>query len=393
MKELLQNFFYSFNLRVTKRLEIYKLYKRDVFKSNYKNKVLLSYITEPFTLGINYSHTGLRECYAAAEVFHNLGYCVDVVYHSLTRKIDYSQYEIIYGMGSVLERSFYLQESSAPLRIFYATGCNPIYSDVITRLRARDFYIKHKRLLLESVRIVQLSQHAQILLSDAVIVLGNEFVLKTYTNYDPKGVERYLRLNVFFNDSYDIDLEKKDFTTAKKNFLWFGSGGLLHKGLDILLDIFSQRNDVYLHICGARESEKGFFNYYKHLLSNSNNIIDHGFVKMESEYFKKLMDTCGYTVFPSVSEGGAAALLNTMANGGLVPIISKSSGLDMEDFGWVIDKIDIDIFNNAINQALLLDNEELKEKAIRVKAHIRHNYTYENYKQSLGNIIQKILKM
>jgi glycosyltransferase involved in cell wall biosynthesis len=105
------------------------------------------------------------------------------------------------------------------------------------------------------------------------------------------------------------------------------------------------------------------------------------------------MDTCGYIVSPSVSEGGAAALLNTMANGGLVPIISKSSGLDMEDFGWVIDKIDIDIFNNAITQALLLDNKELKEKAIRVKAHIRQNYTYEIYKQNLSNIIQKILKV
>src|ERR1017187_3520031 len=99
MKELLQNFFYSFNLRITKSLEIYKLYKRDVFKSNYKDKVLLSYITEPFTLGINYSHTGLRECYAAAEIFHKLGYSVDVYEHSLNKKIDYNQYEIIYGMG------------------------------------------------------------------------------------------------------------------------------------------------------------------------------------------------------------------------------------------------------------------------------------------------------
>jgi glycosyltransferase involved in cell wall biosynthesis len=392
MKDVIQNIFYIFNLRLTKNYKIYKLQKNNVFKSHYDKKVLISYITKPFAIGMSYEHSNLLECYTAAEIFHNLGFCVDVVEHSINRKIDYSQYEIIYGMGPALERSFYSQEGTGPYRIFYATGCNPIYSDVVTTLRARDFYEKHKRLLMKSVRIVLQSQHAQILLADTVIVLGNEFVLNTYKNYDPDGVERYTRLNAFYNDVYDINLENKDYSNAKRHYLWFGSGGLLHKGLDILLDIFSQRNDVYLHICGAFMQERGFLDYYKRLFSNSNNIINHGFVKMESEDFKILMDTCGYVLSPSVSEGGAVALLNTMANGGLVPIITKSSGLDMEDYGWVIEKHDINMFNNAIDQAVLLDNKKLKEKAIRVKAYVRHNYIYENYKQNLYMMIQNKLK-
>jgi len=147
---------------------------------------------------MDYEHSNALECYTAAEIFHNLGYCVDVVDHSVNRKIDYSKYEIIYGMGPMLERSFYSNENSRQIRIFYATGCNPIYSDVETTLKARDFYKKHGRLLMKSIRIIQQSQHAQILLSDAVIVLGNKFILKTYTNCNPNGLGRYLRIEAFF---------------------------------------------------------------------------------------------------------------------------------------------------------------------------------------------------
>jgi len=146
----------------------------------------------------------------------------------------------------------------------------------------------------------------------------------------------------------------------------------------LLLEIFAERSDIYLHICGAPTRERGFFRYYDGLLSRSRNIINHGFVKMESVAFKTLMNTCGYVVFPSASEGGAAALLNVMANGGLVPIITKSSGLDLEEHGWVIRNQDLDLFAKAIGQAMALENQTLKEKAIKVKAHVRRNYSLKS---------------
>lgn len=380
------------NPRVRMRLQRYRQRKRNVFKSNYRRRVLISYLTTPFTTGISYAHSNLRECYTVAEIFHDLGYCVDVVDYETNRKIDYSKYEIIYGMGPVLERSFYSQEGSGQCRIFYATGCNPIYSGIVSALKVRDFYVRHRRLLMGSGRFSKETQIAQTLLSDAVIVLGNEFVLDTYTRYDPTGGERYYRLNAFFNDCYDIDLEQKDFGTAKKHFLWFGSGGLLHKGLDVLLEIFADRSDLFLHICGAPARETGFFRYYDDLLSRSRNIVNHGFVRMDSVGFKTLMNTCGYVVFPSVSEGGAAALLNVMANGGLVPIITKSSGLDVEGYGWVIDDQNLDMFNSAISQAISVENQTLKEKAIKIKTHVRREYTLETYKNSLRKILQQVLE-
>jgi len=392
MKNIIRKFLNIFGIRITKKLKIYSQYQFNVFKSSYKDKVLLSYIVEPFVNGLNYSHTNYLECYTVAEIFHNLGFSIDVVDFALNKRIDYNKYKVIFGMGSVLEKSFYYSEVGKPIKIFYSTGCNLIYSNVNTILRVRDFYNKHKRLLISSSRFISQSQYLQSLLSDGVIVLGNQFVLNTFTDYDPNGKDRYYRLNPFFYDVYDIDLDKKDFSKAKKNFLWFGSGGLIHKGLDILLDIFCQLSDINLHICGNLQKERGFFDYYRLFLTKYTNIIYHGFIKIDSDDFKELMNTCGYVVYPSVSEGGSPSVLNTMANGGLVPIITKASGLNMDSFGWVIERPDVDLFKDIINKAVLLSDKELKEKSIKVKSHVRNTYNYEVYKQNLTFIIQEILK-
>ena len=86
MKQVINKIFNSFNLRVTKGFKIYRLQKNNVFNTNYREKVLLSYITEPFASGLNYKHTQLYECITAAEVFHKKGFSANVYGCSLDKK-------------------------------------------------------------------------------------------------------------------------------------------------------------------------------------------------------------------------------------------------------------------------------------------------------------------
>jgi hypothetical protein len=167
--------------------------------------------------------------------------------------------------------------------------------------------------------------------------------------------------------------------------------GLLHKGLDLLLDIFATRPDIYLHICGASENEKDFFSYYRSLLLKSPNIINHGFVNIKSEEFKDIMNRCAFVISPSVSEGGSPAILNTIASGGLIPIITESSGLDIADFGVIIEKPELAAVNIAINKALFLDNNELRKMSVSAQDNIRTDYTYDKYKFNLRNLIKNII--
>lgn len=375
--------------KVNSDYKIYPLYKKNIFKKNYQKRVLISYLIEPFTVGVSLAHSNLKECYTAAEIFDKFGYNVDVIDFSYKRKINYKKYEVIYGMGEALEQSFYYNSTNKLIRIFYATGCNPLYANLVTVLKVRDFNDKHNKLLLASSRLMSNAGFAQVLLSNFVIVLGNNFVLNTYTMFDSKKQNRYLNLNAFYNDVYKIDLNEKNFKVAKKNFLWFGSTGILHKGLDILLDIFHKREDIYLHICGASQKEVGFFEYYQNVLSKSSNIINHGFVQMESAKFKEIMNVCGFVISPSVSEGGAPSLLNVMANGGLVPIATRSSGIDLDELGWVVEVEDnhVEGFDKVLNEVCLINESELRNKAMNAKKVVRDKYTFHKYQNELEKII------
>jgi hypothetical protein len=388
IKKILLNTGYKISkITIVKRDEIL----RNVFSSNFEKKVLISYLTEPFISGINQKHTNLTECLTAAEAFHDLGYSVDVInFDDDESEIDFSKYEVVYGQWIPFEKAFLAKGTNKIKKILYGTGTNPLYFQKVSGKCIYDFYIKTGLMLPESGRITNIAAPLQHMCSDAVIVLGNEFCKETYTQINP--LLNCYSLNLFYFDVYDIDLSSKDYSKAKKHFLWFGSSGLLYNGLGLCIDIFSQRDDIVLHICGGSKNENKFWDYYQPIISDSQNIINHGFVDIESDEFKQIMNTCAFALFPSVSEGGAAALLNIMANGGLIPIATKGCSLDINELGFIIDDANQKNVELAIEDALKLTDIELMEKSKVTKTTIRSIYTLDKYKGNLKNLIEKILK-
>jgi len=373
----------------------YKIIKRryvlieNVFKTKNRKKVLISYIVNPFVFGISYQHSNELECYTAARIFNKLGYQVDIVNYDETELIpeDLLKYDVIYGFGEPMEQSFYLNTTKKIQRIIYSTGCNTIYSNMVSSLRLRDFYQKHKILLAHSTRIAPCSWRLQTIFSDAIVVLGNSFVSDTF--FQELTYVPIYNLNAFYFKKNSIDLNKKKFSESQKNFIWFGSTGAIHKGLDLLIDLFQDYPDIHLHICGIKE--KSFISYYQNIIEKSKNITNHDFVNIESPLFTTLMLRCGAIVYPSVSEGGAVSVLNVLGNGGLIPIISKSCGLDLEKYGLIFSKIDIETIQRAINSYLNFSEVELQQMAFAVKEHLSREYSYRKYYRRLSYIIRDVL--
>lgn len=364
--------------------------KANVFNRKYEKKVLISFTKEPFLCGINYRHSVFLECYSAAEIFDARGYQVDVVDYSSEQVHDLREYHVFYGFGEPMEKSFYLYEEKPITRISYLNGCNPSYSNLVSALRVKRFYEDKGVLLPGSARLTHKSWRLQAIASDLLIVLGNSFVASTYLNEN--SMTNVRSLNAFFFDVFDIDLSQKDFDLARKHFLWFGSSGAIHKGLDLLIDIFSERCDIYLHICGLSPDEKDFLSFYDKTLENCQNIVNHGFIDITSQAFQKLMYLCGAVVFPSVSEGGAASVLNTLANGGLIPIISKSTGLDLENYGIVFEKTCSGVVEQKINGFMKLSKSAIEEMSYEVKKHVRDVYSYKEYLENLDKLIGSIIQ-
>lgn len=61
-----------------------------------------------------------------------------------------------------------------------------------------------------------------------------------------------INCNSIFNKKYEFVPEEviKSISSSRRNFLWFGSVGLIHKGLDIVIDAFKELPDLSLNVYG-----------------------------------------------------------------------------------------------------------------------------------------------
>lgn len=362
---------------------------QNYFGANYTKKTLISYITAPFTAGIKLNHTNFAECFQIAKIFNSLGYNVDIInFNDETTKIDYTKYDVIFGFGDPLEKSFYSNEINKRITVFYGTGCHSDFQNKATVDRLYDVFCKKGVYMPKSARIVDKTWILQKTFSTGIISLGNNFVKNTYQKHY-KGKSRVIAVPASFYKTYNINLDKKNYMEAKKHFLWFGSSGLIHKGLDILLDIFKNKKDVILHVCGNINNEKPFNKVYYKQLFNTPNIIDHGFVDLRSDSFIQIMNTCGFVLFPSASEGGSPSVLTAMGNGGLIPIISKAGGLDVEKFGFIFDDLQEETVELFIENALQLSNEEMYKKSKQSLEFANKQHSFKNYSDKMEQAIRK----
>ncbi|WDF47285.1 hypothetical protein PQ459_02095 [Chryseobacterium sp. KACC 21268] len=389
LKDIISGFLKKKGYEVKKTVNT-QLLLENVFQTQHERKVLISYLTTPFTNEINFSHTNLTECYTAAEIFRDLAYNVDVIDLNDSMKLDYSAYDVIYGMGNMYEESFQSSEQEKFKKIYYGTGNSPFFYYKEAGKKLHQFYKNKKKLLPESVRLIGSRSTLALTNSDVIICLGNDFCKQTYIENVP-----YLptyNLNAFYFDVIQ-DKISRDVSTARNHFLWFGSGGLISKGLSDCIDFFSKNPDMTLHICGASKVyEKRFWEMYSPIVEQCDNIIDHGFAPLKSEKFATIVSQCLFAIFPSVSEGGSPALLNLMANGGIIPIATEACSVDVDKFGFILEDSSVESIAKTIGKLQSVSDQNLDILSTETQKYVRENYTLDIYRKNLFEIIKANLE-
>jgi len=377
---------------ILKKTCFYSLYckylkkRRNVFKTNYNKNVLISYIISPFINDLNLLHTNNLEALAIAEVFNKLGYNVDIYDYSYDYRIDYSKYNVIFGFGRPLEKSFYNYNDGCK-RIFYGTGLNHVFNNYYSLNRIREVYDRKNHFLLKSARIAEETWPLQLTLSNYMILLGNDYVKKTYSQFFNNKI---FMLNVSSYKVFDASNICKNFNKAKYNFLWFGSSGLIHKGLDLVLDEFSQRDNVNLFVCGNIDNEKEFVKCYYDELYNKANIHTIGFINLKSDEFYRLAEKCAFVIVPSCAEANCTSVINCMRHG-LIPIITPNCGIDVDDLGITIKNTSEEAVKESIDLAIGLDNNTLEEMKKKCLDETEKKYNISSFKKNLNYIMNEII--
>jgi hypothetical protein len=344
-------------------------------------RVLISYTVIPF-LSNKKSHTNRQESRVIAELFDLLGYQVDVIHYTNPKKPNYQDYDVIFGFGEPFENSFRDLRCNAKW-IYYATGAHVFHQNPAEARRVTEFNRKYGVNLLPQ-RLVPWCWTLSTTFSDFLIVIGNDWTASTYTNFTDKPV---LPINATaLINKYSVNIQR-DLTNARKNFLWFGSAGLVHKGLDLCLEYFSAHPEYTLHICGPQEPE--FFRVMQNFLKKTN-IVYHGFVDVSSEKFIDITSLCLFTILPSCSEGQATALLTAMG-AGLIPIATCYTGVNIDQLGYLIDRLEVDAIDDAIKIAQAQSDEQLINQSTASMDYIQNNHTLDKFKNNLAEQLAKCL--
>ncbi len=355
------------------------------FKSNNKNKgdVLISYITLPFT-NIEESldaHTNRWECKEIVNTFLNMGYNVDLIDWKNREFIPRKKYYICMDIHDNLDRiSRYLNKDC--IKIFYATGAHWLfqnhaeYSRLFELQTRRGFSLTPRRIVSPALSL----NHA-----DFLTIIGNEFTEGTYSSINvPKFPIKISSTHIY------KEINQKDFDAVRNQFIWFGGSGMVHKGLDLVLEAFTQMPEFQLFVIGKVEKETDFFEAYKNELCNTANIKYVGPLDPSSQKFLSIVENSLGLVFPSCSEGSSGGVITTM-HAGLIPIISYESGISIRECGIILKENNISEIKNAVRYISSLDKDQLKSISNKCRDFALLNHTRDNFSDNFRNSIEKII--
>ncbi len=360
------------------------------FSTDFKKRALIAYITKPFLSQDRYFHSSFAESRVIAQIFNDLGYVVDIVNYDYGGQVDYEPYDIIFGFGPVFAKSFRQPTKPNIIKINYGTGTHPQVSNQKCRQRLEAVRDKKGRYILESVRLVEEDYLPQTTLAEAIVLIGNNYTADSYCRFFQGPIYQLPVSYYSFYDSNSI-IANKDFTAAKKHFLFFTAGGMIHRGLDLLLEFFSQQADLHLHICCPMDLEPKFKKAYAAELARPN-IHYYGFINIKSAIFKTLINKCAFTILLSCSEGQSGSVANVMGNGGLIPLLTKEVGYDIDKLGVAIDDFSVAAIASAVQTAINKDNEELAAMSRLAAETSEARHSINAFADSFREAIQNIIK-
>jgi glycosyltransferase involved in cell wall biosynthesis len=191
--------------------------------------------------------------------------------------------------------------------------------------------------------------------------------------------------------AHTYDWMEKDWNRVRTQFLWLGSAGLVHKGLDLVLDAFSTMPEFHLTIFAPLDQELEFKRAYERELYQLPNVQAAGWVRMGSEEFRKATLQCGALVYPSCSEGLSTSTLECM-HAGLIPVVSTQTGVPMHDYGLELSTCSVTEIQERVRQIARMSSDELRTRSRRSWEFARANHTRERFSQVYRETMTAILK-
>lgn len=351
-----------------------------------QGSVLLSYILKPFLLKqdepLLNSHNNYWRTVQMAKTFLELNYAVDVIDYRNRKFIPEKRYNFFIDVRHNLERLSPFLNADC-IKIMHLDTAHILFHNAAESKRLlelqqrRGVVLRPRRFELPNLGI----EHA-----DCATIGDNNFAINTF-RYANKPIYRLPQPACVVPNGG----ENRDYQNCKINFMWFGSGGLVHKGLDLVLEAFSEMPDYHLYVCGPVAREEDFEKAYYSELYERDNIHTMGWIDVSSRKFSEITKNCIGTVYASCSEGGSNSVITCM-HAGLIPIINYESGVDIhEECGILLKESSIGEIKKSVQKISALPSGELKQMSLKSFEYVRENHTREMFAEKYKETIMKII--
>ncbi len=351
---------------------------------NPRGQALISYVLTPFMVPpgqpLPNHHTQFWEARAIADAFLAEGYSVDIINYTNDAFTPRKQYDFAVDVRWNMER---LAPVLGPrcTKIMHIDIAHVLFHNEAEARRLLDLQRRRGATLVPR-------RHERtnfcIESADCATMLGNDFTHSTY-RYAGKPI---FKVPITAPTLWPAQGER-DFDRCRSTFLWLGTYGLVHKGLDLVLEAFAGMPEYRLIVCGPTD-EEDFVREYRRELYETPNIETIGWIDIGSRRFREIAEQCVALVFPSCSEGQSGSTVTAM-HAGLIPIVSYECGVDVApEFGVILRTCAIDEIRSAVSRIAGTPPDDLRAMSEGARAYAQAHHTRENFTRIYREIVRDL---
>ena len=328
------------------------------------------------------THQNESQAREFARALAEIGYEVDVADFDEHRRVLDREYDLVIDLHPDEHPIYEGRLRPGAKRICYITGSNPTFSNEAERARLADL-VARRGVSLRPRRQVRPFPRSVLQPFDAMFLFGNKTTLATYAEFRLPPV-RYM-----VNNGYDDVIPTDPSCRDPRCFLFMASVGQVHKGLDLLLEIFAREPDLSLVVCSMFARERDFVRAYRRELFETPTIRPVGFVDVRSPAFRDLQAGCGAMILPSCSEGQSGSVTVAMSFG-LPCIVSAPCGFEEPEI-WTLPDCSIGTIRSTVREWASRPHAWVRERSERTLALLRRGYTRADYARSIRDGLAETL--
>lgn len=345
---------------------------QNVNQTNFKKNCLLKYITVPFfSPPLYHRHQNMWQVPEMAKIISEFGYNVDALKYDAVETVLTKKYDLLIDIYPQNSKVYASHLTSNCVKVLYSTGAGPDWQNRQQQLRVEAINARRHSHLRPKALVQPLGP--ELAGFDAMFLIGNDFTLNTYGELPIKKVFLIKNSAYLFPDS---DLGAK----SPNTFLYLATYPQALKGLDLLLEVFGQNQNISLVVAGQYEAEKDFCAIYERELCHCPNILPVGVIDVTSSLFHKIRQIASFVVMPSCSEGMSGSVLTAMS-AGLIPIVSRECGFN-DDEVFHFRNCSLSCIQETFQSFSEQPIDWIKKESKRAIDTIRSHYSPEHFSQS-----------